>query len=191
MAAMSLSMITTNLLPNSVPKLLERGTNWAIFAWRFKLAIKAKSLWGHMDRTTLPPTPVDPDNLTPAETAAIAQWTKDEALAQNLIGSHIPDSTMFMFGDTMTAAEMWDVVTREFTSKGAYAQTELRTKFLESKCPREGDVRAWLDSLHTKKEQLSAVVVTIDDQDFRSTIISSLPLSLATFASNQLTAVGL
>jgi hypothetical protein len=113
-----------------------------------------------MDGMTLPPTPVDPDNLTPAETAAIAQWTKDEALAQNLIGSRIPDSTTFMFGDTMTAAEMWDVVTREFTSKGAYAQTELRTKFLKLKCPRKGDVHAWLDSLHMKKEQLSAVGVT-------------------------------
>jgi hypothetical protein len=186
---MSLSTVTTDLLPNSVPKLAERGTNWAIFAWRFKLAVKAKSLWGHMDGTTALPTPVDPAAVTAEETAAIAQWAKDEALAQNLIGSRISDSTTFLFTNTMTAAKMWAAIVAEFTSKGAYAQTELRTKFLESKCPRDGDVRAWLNSLCTKKEQLSAVGVTIDDQDFRSTIIASLPPSLATFASNQLTAV--
>ena len=37
---------------------------------------------------------------------------------------------------------MWAEIVREYTEKGTYAQTEPRTKFLESKCPDEGDVRA-------------------------------------------------
>jgi hypothetical protein len=188
---MSLSTITTDLLPSTVPKLHERGNNWAIFALRFKMAVKAKSLWGHMDGTSTCPVPANPANVTAAETTAIADWEKNEALAQNLLGSRVPDSTAFLLANQTTAADMWNVIVREYTSKGAYAQTEMRTKFLESRCSYGGDVRAWLDSLRTKKEQLAAVGVAIEDKDYRSTIISSLPPLLATYASNQLSAARL
>jgi hypothetical protein len=67
----------------------------------------------------------------------------------------------------------------------------LRTKFLESKCPDKGDVRAWLDSLHVQKEELAQVGMDIDEKDFHSTIISSLPTYLSGFASSQLAAARL
>ena len=72
--------------------------------------------------------------------------------------------------------------------KGAYAQTDLRARFLESKCPDKGNVRDFLDNLRVKREELASVGVDIDEKDYRSTIISSLPYSLANFASSQLAA---
>jgi hypothetical protein len=50
------------------------------------------------------------------------------------VGSHILDSTAFLLTDQITAAQMWEVIVCKFTSKGAFAQTELRTKFLKSNC---------------------------------------------------------
>lgn len=74
----------------------------------------------------------------------------------------------------------------EFTEKGAYAQTELRLQFLDSSCSSGGDIHQFLDGLRTKQEELASVGVDIDEKDYRSTIIKSLPNSLANFASNQL-----
>lgn len=65
----------------------------------------------------------------------------------------------------LTVEERWRAIEKEYTEKGAYAQTELRQKFLESKCQDKVNVR-----------------------EFRSTILSSLPVALANFASAQLAA---
>jgi len=62
---------------------------------------------------------------------------------------------------------------------------------LESKCPDKGNVRQFLDELRMRREELATVGVDIDEKDYRSTIISSLPYSLANFASNQLAAAKL
>ena len=84
-------------------------------------------------------------------------------------------------------AEMWKEISKEYTEKGAYAQMDLHTQFLESRLAKGADVRQFLDGLWTKKEELATVGVSIDDTDFRSTIIKSLPNSLVNFASSQLT----
>ena len=77
---------------------------------------------------------------------------------------------------------------KEFTEKGAYAQTELQVKFLASQCSKKGDMREFLEGLRVNKEELVQVGVVIDDKDYLSTIISSLPVALSNFASAQLAA---
>src|SRR6266850_3340716 len=67
----------------------------------------------------------------------------------------------------------------------------MRAKFLDLKCPDKGNVRLFLDSLRTKREELATVGVEVDEKDYHSTIISSLPIPLANFASNQLAAAKL
>jgi hypothetical protein len=86
---------------------------------------------------------------------------------------------------------MWNEITREYTEKDAYAQTDLHAQFLKSKLPKGTKVRHFLDGLWTKKEELAAISVTIDEKDYYSTIIKSLPISLANFTSNQLAAAQL
>ena len=104
-----------------------------------------------------------------------------------LLAQRIPDSTTLQVQKKATVAEMWKEISKEYTEKGAYAQTDLRTQFLESRLARGADVHQFLDGLQTKKEELAAVGVSIDDMDFRSTIIKYLPNSLANFALSQLT----
>lgn len=71
------------------------------------------------------------------------------------------------------------------------AQTELRSRFLDSRCSDKGNVREFLEGLRTKREELATMGVDIEEKDYRSTIISSLPTSLSNFASNQLAAAKL
>ena len=62
-------------------------------------------------------------------------------------------------------------------------QTDLHTKFLASHYLEKGNVRESLETLHTKREELVQVGVEIDEKDYLSTIISSLPFTLLNFAS--------
>ena len=198
----TMSVTTTSLsdsLPSSIPKLDASGLNWAIFSVRFQDAIEAKDFWGHFDGTGSRPSAVpvsvtDSDGnvttraLTDTEKAAVEKWDKDERSAKSLLTQKIPDSTLMRVHNKRTVKERWDAIVAEYTEKGAYAQTDLRARFLESKCPDKGNVREFLDNLRVKREELASVGVDIDEKDYRSTIISSLPYSLANFASSQLAA---
>src|SRR5271168_2704740 len=82
--------------------------------------------------------------------------------------------------------ERWEAVVKEYTVKGAYAQTEMRAKFLTSRCPERGNAKEFLRGLRLKKEELAQVGVKISDEDYSSTIISSLPDALSNFASMQM-----
>ena len=116
----------------------------------------------------------------------MAQWDRDEQSAKSLLTQKIPDSALMHIHKAKTVKERWDAITTEYTEKGTFAQTDLRTRFLESKCQEKGNVRQFLDELRIKREELATVSVDIDEKDYRSTIISSLPIPLANFASNQL-----
>lgn len=43
-------------------------------------------------------------------------------------------------------------VDKEYTEKGAYSQTDLRAKFLGSRCSEKGNVREFLEGLQVKKK---------------------------------------
>ena len=86
---------------------------------------------------------------------------------------------------------MWGEITKEYTEKGTYAQTDLRTQFLNSKLQKGVEVHHFLDGLQMKQEELASIGVTIDKKDYWLTIIKSLPTSLVNFASSQLAAARL
>ncbi|KAG2758123.1 hypothetical protein P692DRAFT_20867022 [Suillus brevipes Sb2] len=167
--------VTTYTLPSNVPKLDIKGTNWAIFSLCFQVAVEAKELWKYFDGSC--PRPTSP--VTATETTALEKWKKNENLTKHLLTQRIPDSTALRIRNLPDVASMRGEIIREYTEKGAYTQTDLRTKFLESKCPGGGDVCA-------KRDELSAVGVQIEEKDYQSTIIQSLPNHLVSFASGQL-----
>ena len=172
----------------------------------FQDAVEAKGFWGHFDgseprpwpslatapTTTAPeggraaPTPVT--TVSAEDLAAQLQWDKNERSAKFLLTHKIPDSTLMRIHSKKTVKERWDAIIVEYTSKGAYAQTELRQKSMEMRCADKDDVREFLDDLRVKREELASVGVDIDEKDYGSTILASLPFSLSNFASTQLAA---
>ncbi|KDR67142.1 hypothetical protein GALMADRAFT_37024, partial [Galerina marginata CBS 339.88] len=119
----------SDTLPSTIPKLELKGTNWAVFRVRFKDAIEAKGFWGHFDGTSIRPgtTTTTAAVLGPTadETAAQRQWDKNELSAKSLLTQKIPDSTLMRVHDKNTVRERWEIIAREFTEKGEYAQTEM------------------------------------------------------------------
>jgi len=188
---MSTSIATTSLsdaLPSSIPKLDASGSNWAIFVFCFEDAIEAKEFWEHFDGTVSHPVPADVAAPTTTEVAAIAQWDKDERSAKSLLTQKLPDSTVVMVHGKKTVKERWDAVVMEFSKKSAYAQADMRAKFMAMRCPDKGNPREFLEGLRVKKEELAQAGVTVEEKDYFSIIISSLPYALSNFASSQLAA---
>ena len=188
---MSTSITTASLsdaLPSSIPKLDASGSNWAIFVFRFEDAIEAKGFWGHFDGTVSRPVPADVAAPTTTEVAAIAQWDKDERSAKSLLTQKLPDLTVVMVHGKKTVKERWDAVVMEFSKKSAYAQADMRAKFMAMRCPDKGNPREFLEGLRVKKEELAQAGVTVEEKDYFSIIISSLPYALSNFASSQLAA---
>jgi gag-polypeptide of LTR copia-type len=181
---MSTILTTTDILPSSVPKLMPTGLNWTTFAMRFQDAIEAKGLWGHFDGTAV--CPILSESPKPKEELALTQWIKEDCSAKALLTHRIPDSTLTQIHGKKSLKDRWDLISKEFSSKGAFAQADLRTQFMESKCPDKGNVCEFLDNLRVKKEELATYGVAIEEKDYRSTIIKFLPPHLSAFASNLL-----
>jgi hypothetical protein len=122
----------------------------------------------------------------PSELATVAQWTKDEAATKNLLLQKLPDLTAIKICCQGTVYAAGTAIMKEYTEKSIFAQNELHTSFLESKCAKKGNIHQFLNDLQTKQEELSSVSIDVDEKDYYSTIISSLPTYLSNFASSQL-----
>ena len=147
-------------------------------------AVEAKGFWGHFDGST--PAPMTSADASDGDKAAKFQWEKDERSARALLTQRLPDSTVMEIHSKKSVKERWEAVVKEYTVKGAYAQTEMRAKFLTSRCLEKGNARDFLRKLRLKKEELAQVGVKISNEDYLSTIISSLPDSLSNFTSMQM-----
>ena len=147
-------------------------------------AVEAKGFWGHFDGSS--PEPTLSAKPTEEETKAKNQWAMDECSVKTLLTQQLPDLTVMEIHSKKTVQERWEVVVKEYTKKGVYMQTELWAKFLTSRCPEKGNAKDFLRGLWLKKEELAQVGVTISDEDYLSTIISSLPDALSNFASAQI-----
>ena len=116
-------------------------------------AVEAKGFWGHFDGSSL--APVLDSNATDALKAAKTQWGKDERSAKTILTQKLPDLMVMEIHSKKTVKERWEVVVKEYTVKGAYAQTEMRAKFLTSRCPEKGNAKEFLRGLRLKKEELA------------------------------------
>jgi hypothetical protein len=180
-----------NSLPSDIPKLSSSGVNWAIFAFRFSSAVKAKGHWDHFDGKATAPQFADAAAPKSDELVAKSKWDKDKASAMNLLLQEIPNLMAMKIRCLASVKITWDAIVKEYTKKGTFAQTELHAKFLNLKCSEKANVCQFLDNLRSKREELVSVGADIDDKDYCSTISSSLPIFLSNFASSQLTAAKL
>jgi len=204
-----MSNTANDVLPTSVPKLDVSGMNWAIFSLQFKIVVQEKGLWGHFDGSMscpvlsspvqLPPAQPLPSTLqvVPAIAASVATqeaidiWNQNKSIACSLLAQCLSDSTFVVVSSYTSVKLMWDAIIKEYSYKSIFSQAHLHREFTSACCPEKGDIRIFLNNLCGKKAELSAVGVNINDDDYRNSIIQSLPRWLATFASNQLTAAHL
>ena len=65
--------------------------------------------------------------------------------------------------------------------KSRMVTVDMRHKLQAEKCPESGDVRAHLYKLQAMREDLASMGGSIDDEDFTSIILGSIPQSYDTY----------
>jgi gag-polypeptide of LTR copia-type/Zinc knuckle len=86
-----------------------------------------------------------------------------------------------------TAKERWEMVQKEYTAKSEYMRNDLEQAFFEMRCPKGGDIHAFLMNLKTKCNKLAAIGMAITEKDYQRTVLRGIPNELARFASQLLT----
>ena len=164
---------------------------WTMFTLRFPKAMIAAGRWGHFDGSTACPIPKDPSNPTDKEMQAIWRWTREDQIADYLLDQHIPKKIALDIMVFKTTKECWDYIKKCFSAKSEHAKADLYQAFIDMKCPKNSEVREFLNEMSTKHHKLEAIGVTVSDIDYRCTILRSLPDHLSAYASNTLTTLSL
>lgn len=179
------TVTNSDTLPNSIPRLDDQARNWVIFRLRFSAAVAAKGKWGHFDGSST--RPVFQDNpMTAEQTKQIADWDADEASANFMLQQRIPDAILIRTNDLANVADRWALISHESTVLSITAQTHERKSFLSLKCGEKDNVRTFLESLRSKRESLMQQNVFINEDDYRSTVITCLPSHISSFAAQWL-----
>ncbi|KAJ7312269.1 hypothetical protein DFH08DRAFT_897222, partial [Mycena albidolilacea] len=144
-----------DVLLSSVPtlKITSDGNNFPIFSLRFLTSVDAKGYLGHFDGLEPRPT-FEIAPLTQAQADELTVWDKAEWNSKTLILQRVPDSIALLLNLMPTVADIWNHIVGTYSTNGAYARTNLRSQFLQSKCPASGNVREFLDNLSTRRAEL-------------------------------------
>lgn len=175
---------TIEKLPANIPRLEPNGANWAIFVMRFRDAMKVTRRWVYFTGHKPHPKPKDVDSPTDGEIEAGEKWEYADSVASYLLSQRLPDTTVMRLSSCTTTQERWEMVTKEYQAKSAYAQADLHQSFLEMRCAKGGDVREYLANLCYKREELAAAGVHVTEKEYERTILRGIPSELATFASH-------
>ncbi|KAF8489659.1 hypothetical protein F5888DRAFT_1870139 [Russula emetica] len=140
---------------------------------RFRDAMKLAHKWMYFTGQKKCPEPQDKDNPTHGEIEAAKEWEYEDSVASYLLSQRLPDSAVMRLSSCSSAQEQWEMVTKEYQAKSAYAQADLHQSFLEMHCAKGGD-----------REELAAAGVHVTEKEYERTILRGIPSELATFASH-------
>jgi len=138
--------------------------------------------WGHFDGSKPWPVPKDIDNPTDTEKQEVKNWDHEDQIVWNLLNKRLLDATMLEVRQYKTAKEWWHIVTQEFMVKSTYVRNALHHLFIDMQCLKGGDVRAFLTNLKMCCNELLAAGVTINNEDFKRTVLNSIPDTLSVYA---------
>jgi hypothetical protein len=175
---------------SSIPKLLANGANWSIYKMRLEIVIQSLGHEGHFTGKspcpTIPALAADKANAADIDKAIEAKslWKTCESHACHVLASTIPNITLCKVYGKKSVAEMWATVCLEYQDKTALAQSDMRAALQSMRCKENGNLRAHLDLMCKKKDDLVQARVNFTDKEFSVWIIGSLPCYYAGYISN-------
>ena len=170
----------------NIPRLEHDGSNWAIYAIRFRSAMRATNRWDYFNGSKPRPSVKDPQAPSKDEKEATELWEKEDEIARYLLQQRLPDSTVLGLNSCTSTAMCWKRVSDEYTAKSVYAQNDKEQEFLEMCCPKGGEVQPFLISVRNKREELAAAGIRTSSKDYQRTVLRGIPEDLAKFAAQLL-----
>ena len=116
--------------------------------------------------------------LKPAHDAvAIKNWNDMDQIAQNIIMTTIKNNQMTYLSDCSTAAEMWEALGAVHEPKGYESIKHERHLLNNTYADDTTDISAHINQLREIRERLAAAGLLVSEDDFKYTLLCSLPHS--------------
>ncbi len=186
-----------------VPKLQADGSNWVTYKDRLQWALDARGVLNHIDTVVTELEVLIAKELSPtddsaaddpsegakvqADTVSITElvarsselrhdkWCSNEATVKQCIASSVPDSVFNRVKMKNTAKDIWDAVAQIFEGRSLMVAINLRQKMQNVSCGASNDVCAHFNKLAEMNENLFSIRVTLEDHEYASILIGSLP----------------
>ncbi|CAK5270962.1 unnamed protein product [Mycena citricolor] len=139
-------------------------------------------------RVPPPITITNPDGTTTTITSSItvstataSEWERKDRQALSAIRLRVTDGPLVYITNASSAKEAWDVLEKMYRPRGAYAIVLLRRKLLHLVCAEGGDIEEHIRKLTSLRTQLTTLGARFDEDEFCTTLLTSLPDSWDTF----------
>ena len=119
------------------------------------------------------------------------KWRANEATVKQCIASSVPDSVFNQVKMKSTAKDVWDAIAQIFKGRSLMVAINLRQKMQNVSCGAGNDVHTHFDKLADMNEKLSLIGITLEDHEYASILIGSLPSIYEPTISSILTAAKL
>jgi hypothetical protein len=162
-----------------LPKLAADGSNWISYRDRIKWTITMRGLGDHLTDDTITQNYVsagDIGGLKPEQ-----RWTADKIAVKQIFRETIPDLVFNQIESAYEPTDVWGRLKGLFEGKPrcfrVKSMVDLGKKFLNTRCGENDDICAHLEKLTDLRQRLSSLGRTIDDAEYISVILGSLPPS--------------
>ena len=178
----------------NVPQLTEDGSNWIIYKGRLLTAVNARgsTMRQYIDGTAKEPDPLKADTARIPQSLNGGTATSDEikenlkeiqeyhyrnSLVKQQIFSTITDEMYLRVQEFDSTSRIWMELCAIHQDKTKLTQTDLWQHMHETRCQEEGDVKEHFGVLHRLKQSLAGMGVRVEDEDYTTILVGSLPES--------------
>ena len=152
--------------------------NWVAWKAQMTLMLRVNKVWGHCDGTIIPPEVNEP--------CAFDKWDTADEVAKLLISGNIKSAQFMHVAQAITAKQMWDNLTSVHEMRGQQSITALRCTLYHTKAVEGDDIVAHMNTMRSYQVTLHQMGLKVNDEDFKSILVSSLPITWDAFTASYL-----
>src|ERR1700730_6516228 len=188
-------MPTPNSSNSSIarPRLRDDGANWPDYQSKARTAMGARGLIRHVDGTARKPDPYPEVNGVPMKKAGVEatddeleekekkldEYEQKEYGAQHVMLTTVSPRLATLI-KSKTASEMWSAICNDATKKSQLHKVDTRRRLQSMVCDEDGDIKAHLNAMIRLREELEGIGASVQDEDFGTMLLTSLPPSYRT-----------
>ena len=153
-------------------------TNWVAWKAQMTSMLHVNKVWGHCDGTIIPPEVNEPP--------AFNKWDTADEVAKLLISGNIKSAQFMHVVQAITAKQMWDNLTSVDGMHGQQSIMALCCTLYHMKAVKGDDIVVHMNTIHSYQATLHQMGSKVNDEDFKSILVSSLPITWDAFTASYL-----
>ena len=164
-------------MSNSFPKIEKlRDGNW--LPWKTRIATVLERKEAYEVATGITPQPQD--------RVGAAIWRSKDLIARELITTAIKDEQIIHISECKTAVEMWEALRIIHAPRGQQSILSTKRALYSAQAEEGTDIAEHINDMKTLRDRLSLSGHRIDDTEFKSILVASLPRSWEGFTTSYL-----